>query len=425
MLMPKQKKVLIVGSGGREHALGWKLGKSGRLYFAPGNAGTAEIGENIPIPAEDIAGLSELADKLRLDLTVVGPEAPLAMGIVDEFQARGLPIFGPTAAAAKLESSKAWAAGFMARHGIAHPRSWVFLDEQEAIRFVRRFPWGKMVVKADGLAAGKGVILPDGLEEAEAAVREMLSGRSFGGAGRTIVIQERLTGPELSVLAFCDGKSAVPLLPARDYKRIGDGDRGPNTGGMGAYAPVADIDIREIHRTILQPTVEGMRKEGYPYKGVLYAGLMLTAQGPKVLEYNARFGDPETQPLMLLLKSDLAPILLACMNGTLEPEMVRFRPGASVCVVLACAGYPGPCAKGVLIEGLDTVRDPNIRMFHAGTLLNDRGVVTSAGRVLGVTAYGETIEAAIRRAYGVIGSGGVRFEGMQYRRDIGGQAYGT
>lgn len=407
---------LIIGSGGREHALGWRISRdaqSPELFFAPGNAGTEEVGKNIPIGAEDVSGLAAWAKEHRPDLTVVGPEAPLAAGIVDMFEKERLPIFGPTKKAAMLEASKAWAVGFMARHDIPHPRSRVFRDVDEATRFIKNAPWSEMVIKASGLAAGKGVILPDTREEAETVVCNMLSGETFGDAGRTIVIQERLFGPEVSVLAFCDGKRAVPLLPARDHKRLLDGNGGPNTGGMGAYAPVPDIDIEEIHRTILQPTVDSMRKEGYPYKGVLYAGLMLTAQGPKVLEYNARFGDPETQPLMMLLASDLAPILLACIQGSVRPEMVQFRSGAAACVVLASSGYPESSAKDVRIEGLDTVCDPNIHVFHAG-----------AGRVLGVTAYGTTIGEALKRAYSAIGPDGVHFDGMQYRSDIGKKAYG-
>lgn len=405
--MKENELVLIVGSGGREHAIGWKLQQSpdvGNLYFAPGNAGTAEIGENVPL---------SWVDEHRPALTVVGPEVPLAAGIVDVFEERGLPIFGPNKAASQLEVSKAWATDFMVRHAIPHPRSRVFRETDEAICFVRKPPWQNIVIKADGLAAGKGVILPELPVEAEDAVRSMLSGKTFGDAGRTIVIQERLTGPEVSVLAFCDGKVAVPLIPAQDHKRRLDGDRGPNTGGMGAYAPVRDVDVEEIHRTILQPTVDGMRGEGHPYKGILYAGLMLTSQGPRVLEYNVRFGDPETQPLMMLLESDLTPILMACIQGTLKPEMVRFRSGAAVCVVLASEGYPESSTKGVIIEGLDAVRDPNIQIFHAGT-----------GRVLGVTAYGTTIGEALQRAYGAIGTEGVHFKGMQYRNDIGKQAYG-
>lgn len=422
MVSAEGERVLVVGSGGREHALGWVLAKDSpvpELFFAPGNTGTGEIGQNIPIAATDIDELVSWAQTNRPNFTVVGPEASLAAGIVDVFNEHALSIFGPSKAAAQLEASKSWAMGFMARHRIPHPRFRVMSDVNEAMNFINNCPWGKMAIKASGLAAGKGVILPDSRGEAQDAVRGMLSGRAFGDAGRTIVIQERLTGPEVSVLAFCDGKIAVPLLPARDHKRLLYGDGGPNTGGMGAFAPVPGIDIEEIHRTILQPTVDGMREDGHLYKGILYAGLMLTPQGPKVLEYNARFGDPETQPLMMLLASDLMPILMACIRGTLKPEIVRFRSGAAVCVVLASEGYPGSSTKGVIIEGLDAVRDPNIHVFHAGTLGIGSGVVTNGGRVLGVTAYGETLSDALTRAYGAIGRDGVHFEGMQYRKDIG------
>lgn len=428
--MKRKLQVLVIGSGGREHTLGWKLKQSsavGNLYFAPGNGGTSQLGKNIAIGVEEIQKLIDFVKKHSVDLTVVGPEAPLAAGIVDAFDARGLSIFGPSKAAAQLEVSKAWANGFMDRYNIPHPKSRVFINSNEALAFVRTNPWEGVVIKADGLAAGKGVIVADTQEEAETAVQMMMVEGAFGDAGKTIVVQERLTGPEVSMLAFCDGKIAVPLIPAQDHKRIFEGDRGPNTGGMGAYAPVPFIDtmlIDEIHRRILQPTVDGMRKEGHPYKGILFAGLMLTPQEPKVLEYNARFGDPETQPLMMLLESDLAPILLSCIQGTLKPKAVQFRSGAAACIVLASAGYPESSTKGVLIHGLGVINNPNVQVFHAGTLATDRGVVTHGGRVLGVAAYGVTIDEALSLAYGAIGSHGVHFEGMHYRKDIGHCAYG-
>lgn len=426
--MNERNSVLIVGSGGREHALGFKLRQSpavGELYFAPGNAGTSGIGENIPIRGEDVDALIAWADQNHPDLTVVGPEAPLSEGIVDAFEERGLAIFGPNKAASQLEVSKVWATDFMERHAIPHPRSRVFTESSAALNFVQTNSWDGVVIKADGLAAGKGVIVADSKEEAEAAVRSMMVEGAFAGAGRTVVIQEKLTGPEVSVLAFCDGNVPVPLIPAQDHKRIFDGDRGPNTGGIGAYAPVPLVDGRlfdEIHRTILQPTVDGMREEGHPFKGILFAGLMLTSKGPKVLEYNVRFGDPETQPIMMLLESDLAPILASCIGGTLDQSLVRFRKGSAACVVIASKGYPESSEKGVIIEGLHASYDPNLMVFHAGTLQTDQGAVTHGGRVLGVTAYGRTIGEALSRAYGAIGSDGVHFEGMQYRRDIGGQA---
>lgn len=424
------KKVLIIGSGGREHAIGWRLGQDSgtqELFFAPGNAGTGEIGQNVPIPGTDIDALVAWACEHKPDLTVVGPEAPLSEGIVDVFETKSLPIFGPNKAAAQLEASKAWATSFMERHAIPHPLSRVFTESLEALDFVRTNAWDGVVIKADGLAAGKGVIVADSKKEAEAAVHTMMIDGAFAGAGRTVVIQEKLTGPEVSVLAFCDGNVAVPLVPAQDHKRIFDRDLGPNTGGMGAYAPVPLVDdllLDEIHRTILQPTVDGMREEGHSFKGILFAGLMLTPKGPKVLEYNVRFGDPETEPLIMLLESDLVPILASCIEGTLDPSLVRFRKGSAACVVIATKGYPETSEKGVLIQGLDASHDPNITVFHAGTLQTDRGIVTHGGRVLGVTAYGRTIGEALSRAYGAIGQDGVHFEGMQYRRDIGHHAYG-
>lgn len=423
-------KVLIIGSGGREHALGFKLRESprvGKIYFAPGNAGTSEIGQNIPIHAEDVDSLVTWADEHKPDLTVVGPEAALSEGIVDAFEAKNLPIFGPTKAASRLEVSKAWATDFMERHAIPHPKSRVFTESFEALDFVQTNSWVGVVIKADGIAAGKGVIVADSKEKAEAAVRSMMVDGAFAGAGRTVVIQEKLTGPEVSMLAFCDGNVAVPLIPAQDHKRIFDRDLGPNTGGMGAYAPVPLVDGRlfdEIHRTILQPTVDGMREEGHPFKGILFAGLMLTREGPKVLEYNVRFGDPETQPLMMLLESDLAPVIESCIDGTLDRSLVRFRKGTAACVVIASKGYPEYQERQVLIHGLDAPRDSNITVFHAGTLQTDRGAVTHGGRVLGVTAYGQTMGEALSRVYGAIGQDGVHFEGMQYRRDIGQHAYG-
>ncbi len=415
------ENILVIGSGGREHALGWKLdGKDRQLFFAPGNGGTVEIGKNIDISAHDVSGLVEFADDHSIDLTVVGPEQPLAEGIVDAFEEDDLSIFGPTQQAAQLETSKAFSARFMERHNIPHPTSRSFSDIDEAKAYIEKQGVGSIVIKADGLAAGKGVVLPHSNEEAVAALRAMMIDHQFGEAGNEVVIQERLVGPELSALAFCDGNTAVLLLPARDHKRAFDNDTGPNTGGMGAFAPVPGVtpeDLEQIHRTILQPTVDGMREEGTPYKGILYAGLILTDKGPKVLEYNARFGDPETQPLMMLLKSDLAPLLLASINGTLVKQTIRFRDGAAACIVLASAGYPGLYGKGKEIH----LQQPNsdIAVSHAGTLLKDGKLVTSGGRVLGVTAYGPTLREALKRAYGYIAQGSVSFDGMQYRKDIG------
>lgn len=421
-------KILIVGSGGREHALAWKMAQSARLaglYVAPGNGG---IAESVPIPAEDSDRLLAFARKAGIDLTVVGPEAPLAAGIVDRFQAAGRRIFGPVQAAARLESSKAFAKDFMARYGIPTARYATFDDYHAALRHLLDVDY-PVVVKASGLAAGKGVIVPDGRDEAEKALRQIMIERAFGTAGDQVVIEERLTGPEVSVLAFSDGATVVPMPPAQDHKRLLDGDRGPNTGGMGAFAPAPICPpalVEQIVRTILRPTVDGMRAEGTPYRGVLYAGLMLTPDGPKVLEFNCRFGDPETQAILPLLESDLLEILDACVDGRLAQAAVRWRAGACACVVLASGGYPGHYEKGYPITGLDAAAKlPGVMLFHAGTRHRDATaqIVTDGGRVLGVTAVGESLDQALARAYAAAGQ--IRFEGMQYRQDIGrkGSAY--
>lgn len=424
-----KKRVLIIGSGGREHAIGWKLFSSalvGGLFFAPGNAGTGTIGQNVPIDGTDVAGLLAFAQKNAIDLTVVGPEASLAAGVVDAFTLQGLPIFGPTRRAAKLETRKAWATSFMERHGIPHPKSWVFTDVSSALSFLESLPSDAIwpVIKADGLAAGKGVILPASREEAVNAIKGMMVDRVFGEAGATIVMQERLVGHEVSVLAFSDGKTVIPMIPAQDYKRVGDGDRGLNTGGMGAiapYPPEAVSLMDEITQTILVPTIKGMSKESNHYVGVLYAGLMLTADGPKVLEYNARFGDPETQVILPLLSSDVYEILSACVTGTLTKELVSFASGSAACVVLTAAGYPGEYKKGTPIAGLQKEERKGISVFHAGTRLQGNDVVTNGGRVFGVTAVGETLAEARQNVYSAIGDDGIHFDQMHYRTDIGKQ----
>ena len=414
---------MIVGSGGREHALGWKLSQvSGReLLFAQGNTGTGLIGENLPVATNDVNTIVKEAHKRDIDLIVVGPENSLEKGLVDVAQEKGLNIFGPSQKAARLETSKSFASEFMWRHNIPSAKYHVSHSIKDAQGFIDNSPW-PLVIKADGLAAGKGVILPESKKEAMQTVIRMMETREFGKAGETIIFQERLTGSEVSIIAFSDGKTIVPLLPSQDYKRINDNDQGPNTGGMGTYAPVPFVNtelMQQIHSTILQPTVDGMGKEGNPYKGVLYAGLMLTENGPKVLEFNARFGDPETQPLMMLLQSELAPILLSCIKGTLEPDQIQFRPGAAVCVILSSKGYPKNPEKGKIITGLKTIKDPNVQIFHAGTITKDGRIVTNGGRVLGITTYGEDIASAAWLAYLTIGKSGVMFDGMHYRRDIG------
>lgn len=416
------RSVLVIGSAGREHALAWKLAQATSVetvFVAPGNGGTEN---NVDIGADEIDRLTQFASDRHIHLTVVGPEGPLAGGIVDAFEENGLRIFGPSQAATRLESNKAWATEFMGRHGIPHPQSQSFTDYDRALSYLSSVNPRAIVIKASGLAAGKGVILPDSREEALKTLDAMMLHEMFGEAGRRVVIQERLEGPEISVLGFSDGRTAVPLLPAQDHKRVFDGDEGPNTGGMGAIAPVTGVTpqlLEEIQRTILQPTVDGMREEGYPFRGILYAGLMLTSDGPKVLEYNARFGDPETQPLLMLLSSDLAPILRSCIEGTLRKDKVAFRSGSAACIVLTSAGYPGDYGKGQEIFGLDSIADPNVMVFHAGTIMKNNSLVTNGGRVLGVTAYGNTLSEAVNRAYTAIGLRGVHFDGMHYRRDIG------
>ncbi|MBP6806302.1 MAG: phosphoribosylamine--glycine ligase [Chloroflexi bacterium] len=415
-------KILIVGSGGREHALAWKLAQSPlaeEIFIAPGNAGTGLIGTNVPIAVEDVAGLVAFAREKGIGLTAVGPEIPLALGLVDAFQAAGLTVFGPTQAAAQLETSKAFAKAFMQEVGIPTAVSATFTDYQQAISYL---PDGPVVVKASGLAAGKGVIVCDNRAEAEAALRQIMLDREFGPAGDEVIIEERLSGPEVSLLAFCDGQTAVPLPPARDHKRAYDGDLGPNTGGMGVYAPPPDVDaalVDHIMRTVIQPAVDGMARRGAPYVGVLYAGIMLTAVGPKVLEFNCRFGDPETQALLPLLDGDLAEILLACAAGRLTPEMVRVHSGACATVVMAAPGYPGTYPKGLPITGLEAVPE-EVVVFHAGTHHADGQIVTSGGRVLCVSARGADLATAVSRAYA--GVAAIHFDGAHYRTDIGREA---
>jgi phosphoribosylamine--glycine ligase/phosphoribosylformylglycinamidine cyclo-ligase len=414
-------KVLVIGSGGREHALAWKIAQSPRLtrlFVAPGNGGT---GENVPIPVGDSDRLVAFAKEAQVDLTVVGPEAPLAEGLVDRFQAEGLRIFGPVRAAARLESSKAFAKAFMTRHGIPTARYAAFSEYYAAVRHLLAVDY-PVVIKASGLAAGKGVIVPTSLEEAEDALRQIMVERVFGAAGDEVVIEERLTGVEASLLAFCDGKTIVPMPPAQDHKRLLEGDRGPNTGGMGAFAPSPACPpalVAQIARTILQPAVDGLRAEGTPYVGVLYAGLMLTTDGPNVLEFNCRFGDPETQAILPLLDSDLLDILEACVEGRLSEVDVRWREGACACIVLASGGYPHRYEKGHPITGLDAAAAlPGVALFHAGTRREATGqLLTDGGRVLGVTAVGDSLEQALARAYAAAAQ--IQFKDMHYRRDIG------
>ncbi|MCU0496850.1 MAG: phosphoribosylamine--glycine ligase [Anaerolineae bacterium] len=412
------RSVMIVGSGGREHALAWKVAQSprvSRLYLAPGNA--AQIGESVRISGEDLPALRQFAIDQQIDLTIVGPEAPLAAGIVDLFQAAGLAIFGPSQAAAQLEASKAFSKQFMQEYQIPTAAYASFSDYEAARAYLDTLN-APVVVKASGLAAGKGVIVCDDSAQAHQALQEIMRDQAFGAAGATVVIEERLTGREVSVLAFSDGDTVIPMPPARDHKRVFDGDQGPNTGGMGAYAPVPDVDaalLEEIHTTVLQRAVDGMRARGTPYVGVLYAGLMLTPDGIRTLEYNCRFGDPETQVLLPLLDSDLVEVIEACITGRLADCPVTWRDGACATVVLAAPGYPGHYPKGSPIHGIDQIADAMV--FQAGTVLQGGQIVTAGGRVLAVSALDHTLNGAIQRAYQAIPK--IHFDGMHYRRDIG------
>jgi phosphoribosylamine--glycine ligase len=418
-------RVLLVGGGAREHALAWKLARSpllDELVAAPGNPGIARLARCVPIAVDRGEDLAALAERERIDFTVIGPEAPLVAGLADLFATRGLLALGPGAAGARIEGSKAFAKDLMARHGIPTARFATFRDAVEARRHCARLG-APLVVKADGLAAGKGALVCRTPEEADAAIRQCLEDRVFGAAGETVVVEEFLQGEEVSVFALVDGARALPLGAAQDHKAVGDGDRGPNTGGMGAYSPVPLLDAgaeRAILSSIVTPVVKALAAEGATYRGVLYAGLMMTPGGPRVVEFNCRFGDPECQVLLTRLEDDLLPLLAAAARGHGMPESVRWRPAASVCVNLASEGYPGPYRTGRPIRGLDAIDDPEVHVFHAGTAERDGALVTSGGRVLSVTATGPDLEAAIARAYAAVGR--IRFEGMHHRTDIGRRA---
>ncbi len=417
-------KVLLVGGGGREHALAWKLSQSPlltALHAAPGNPGIARHARCVPRGRAAHEDLARFAEQERIDLTVVGPEAPLVAGLADRLAERGRLALGPGAAAARLEGSKAFAKDLMARHGIPTARFATFSRPAEARAYCRSLG-APLVVKADGLAAGKGAIVCATLEEADAAIAACMERRVFGAAGARVVVEEFLRGDEVSFFALANGAEAIPLGAARDHKTVFDGDQGPNTGGMGAYSPVPALDAaleERVMDTIVRPAVQALAKEGAPYRGVLFAGLMLTAAGPRVLEFNCRFGDPECQVLMARLESDLLPLLLAAARGqALAPDAVRWRPGAAVCVNLVSGGYPGAYPTGLAITGLEQAeRLPGVRVFHAGTAERGGRLVTAGGRVLGVTATGADVPAAARRAYQAIAS--IHFDGMHYRRDIG------
>jgi phosphoribosylamine--glycine ligase len=419
-------RVLVVGSGGREHALAWKLAQSprlGTLYAAPGNPGIAQVAECVPTRADDVAGIAALADRERIDLTVIGPEGPLALGAVDALEARGRPVFGPSSAAAVLESSKVFAKEFFVRHGVPTARFGTFAEPTPARVFVEELG-GRAVVKADGLAAGKGAVVCRERGEAERAIVDMLERRVFGEAGARVVVEELLEGEEVSVFALSDGRAACPLASAQDHKAVFDGDRGPNTGGMGAYSPAPALGptlARHVTESVLEPTIRGMAAEGRPYRGVLFAGLMLTTAGLRVLEYNVRFGDPECQALMLRLADDLLPLCESVAAGHGLPPSVTWRPDATACVVLASAGYPGEYSTGFPVEGIERAEaHPGVRVFHAGTARRAGGLVTAGGRVLGVTALGADIAAAVAAAYAAARE--IHFDGVHYRRDIGHRA---
>ncbi len=418
-------RVLIIGNGGREHALAWKIAQSphiGKLYVAPGNGGTRDVAENIAIEATDIKGLVRFAEKNSIDLTVVGSDDPLALGIVDVFRSRGLRIFGPTRTAAKIEWSKVFAKRLMRDQGVPTAPFRIFQKYDRALDYIRKHG-APIVVKASGLALGKGAYPCKTLAEAEEALAEIMLKRAHKEAGNEVIIEEFLAGQEISIHAFCDGKTSILLPTAQDHKPIGDGDKGKNTGGMGTIVPVpwvtAEI-LREVEEMVIGPTLESLAECGRPFTGLLYPGLKMTSNGLKVLEFNARFGDPETQSYMRLLKTDLFDILEACVDGKLAELTIEWNSGFAVCVVLASGGYPGKSRKKIPIFGIsEAEKIPGVVVFHAGTMY-DKQLRTSSGRVLGVTATGETLQEALNRAYEAIRY--IKFKSMQYRKDIGAKA---
>ena len=421
------KKVLVVGSGGREHALCWKFAQSpqvSHVYCTPGNAGISKHATCIPIKATDIEALAKFAKENKIDLTVVGPEAPLALGIVDFFEDKGLRIFGPKKAAAQIEASKVFMKDLLAKYNIPTAPYKVFSDPEEAFNYVKNETGVPIVIKADGLAAGKGVIVAHSLDEAKKAIDLMLVEKKFGDAGSRIIIEECLMGEEASFMAITDGKTCLALASSQDHKPVFDDDRGPNTGGMGAYSPapvITDELYNKIQDTIMTPVVDALLKEGRPYMGVLYGGLMIKDGEPMVLEFNCRFGDPEAQPILMRMKSDLYKVIESALDGNLDLISIDWDPRPSVCVVLASKGYPGSYEKGKVIYGLDEVEKmKDVVVFHAGTAKQGEKFVTAGGRVLGVTALGDSIEAAIERAYEAVSK--ISWEGMHYRTDIGAKA---
>jgi phosphoribosylamine--glycine ligase len=419
-------KILVVGGGGREHALIWKIAQSPlveKIYCAPGNPGIAELAECVDIAVDKIAALCDFALDQEIDLTVVGPEVPLTQGIVDLFQAAGLEIFGPNKAAAQIEGSKSFSKDLMAKYRIPTAAYRTFSDRDQAVAYIRE-QGAPIVVKADGLAAGKGVIVALTEEQAIAGVDDIMLDKVFGAAGASVVIEEFMAGEEASFFAFTDGEQILPLASSQDHKRVYDDDQGPNTGGMGAYSP-APVVTPELHdlivETIVRPTIAGMASEGTPYCGILYVGLMIKDGQPRVVEYNARFGDPEAQPLLMRMKSDIVPVLQACARGDLQQDAIDWHDKAAVCVVMASGGYPGPFAKGLPISGLDAVAAlENVTVFHAGTKLLDGAVTNNGGRVLGVTGLGNTVAEAIDKAYQ--GVARITWQDVHFRTDIGRRA---
>ncbi|WP_027417431.1 phosphoribosylamine--glycine ligase [Aneurinibacillus terranovensis] len=417
-------KLLVVGSGGREHALVWKLAQSPRVtkvYCAPGNPGIAKLAECVSIGVNDFAALAELVQREGIDLTVIGPEDPLLQGIVDDFEERGLAVFGPRKAAAIIEGSKTFAKDLMEKYGIPTGAYRSFTDYEQALDYVRQ-QGAPIVIKADGLAAGKGVTVAFSLEEAEDALKSMMLEGVFGEAGARVVVEEYLEGEEMTILSFVDGETVVPMVPSQDHKPVFDGDKGPNTGGMGTYSPVPHMDdalIQQAIETIIKPTARAMVKEGRPFRGILYTGLIITDKGPKVIEYNARFGDPETQVVLPRLESDLADIFQAVLEGRLADCAVEWKKEAAVCVIMASQGYPGSYPKGKVIKGLPENTE-ELMVFHAGTAEKDGEIVTAGGRVLGVTSIGENLYEAQDKAYDAILT--ISFEGAHYRKDIGDKA---
>ncbi|MFA5039064.1 MAG: phosphoribosylamine--glycine ligase [Candidatus Omnitrophota bacterium] len=418
-------KILVVGSGAREHALVWKIAQSSlvrKIYCAPGNGGIASLAECVPLKSDDIAGLLDFAQHRLVDLTVVGPEIPLASGIVDAFEHAGLKIFGPRLKAARLEASKYFAKEIMVRFGVPTADFAVCRATSEVLAKAKSWEF-PVVLKADGLAAGKGVVICSSETELEKASRGILEEKIFGASGESVVVEEFLKGEEASILVLTDGKSVVPLASSQDHKRIFDRDQGPNTGGMGAYSPapvITDKLMAEILSRVIKPVVDGMAAEGMTYKGILYAGVMLTAKGPKVLEFNVRFGDPETQAVLVRLKSDIVEAMLWSIEGGPAPSL-EWDQRPSVCVVMASGGYPGDYRKGQAITGLEEAAGvPDVVVFHAGTEISDHGLVTSGGRVLGVTALGDNLESACGRAYEAVEK--IHYEGAHFRKDIGWRA---